>query len=236
VETLFAIAPHMLMRQDFRRWAQLLCDALNLAYDLKDDDLLTRIYTLLGQSYLIEGDVRPARIAFDMAIERAAEKHADELMLLATIGLLKTQTYQPSEEMTPLLVAHALALSARLDDPTISAWLHLALANFYTHRAEPARALGYGMTALGYWFQRGNALEIGKAAQAVASAYRSAMLLKRAREAIDTAHFYLWQTSNLPYRGIVFYERGAIDLLAERYDTAEEWLELAAAAFDALEW
>src|SRR5215213_6375508 len=156
VEALFAIAPHMLTRDDFRRWSELFCDALAVTSDLKNDKILTRIYHFLGQSYTLSGEVRPARAAFDTVIEHASERQANEMLLLAYIGLFKTQSYHINGDFTPELVKTVLALAKTVDDGWYSASLHYALTLVYNYRVNTTAALGHGQMAYAYWHQLGD--------------------------------------------------------------------------------
>ncbi len=239
--SLVRIAPHMLTHHDVDEWVQLLFTALGRAYDIHDDELQGRLYSIMGQGHTLQGSVKQARTTYELAIEHAEDYITDrliaeEIKLMAYIGLFRTQTYLYTDQFTPELVSTVCALARKIDEPMLTANLYQALAAAYAHRAELEPALGYGMTALGYWYLRGRPLEIAKSAQILALAYSRQMLLPQAQQAAELAYRHVEAADNSQYAAIIGYERGIIASQQAQWEPAERWLKTARDGFHTLGW
>ncbi len=239
--TLITIAPHMLTHHDVDGWVQLLFTALGGAYNIHDDELQGRLYAIMGQGHTLQGSVKQARTTYELAIGHAEDYITDRLLaeeieLMAYIGLFRTQTYLYTDQFSPERVTEVCALARKIDDPMLTANLYQALAGAYAHRADLERALGYGMTALGYWYQRGRPLEIARAAHTLAMAYSRQSLLVQAEQAVEIACRHVERAGNDQYTAIIGYERGIIASQQAKWEQAENWLRIARAGFAALGW
>jgi tetratricopeptide (TPR) repeat protein len=238
---LFTISRVMLTSSNFRQWTLLLCDALAIILSgSRDNEVLMQIYNLLGQGYMLNRDVDTARQMYDTVFERAGEsatpEQADGIMLLAYIGMIKTETYDYTHRFGPEIVGEALAAARRLDDRMLTAWLYQALGGAHGHRGESQQALGYGMTALGYWHRKQNPYEIAKTAVMLAGSYRRVNLIEQAQRVLKLGHLYIERTDNSQYKALIAYEQGVLDYLQQRYGESETWLRRAYEGFRLLDW
>jgi tetratricopeptide (TPR) repeat protein len=238
---LFTISQVMLTSDDFRRWTLLLCDALGVVISgTNDNDRLMQLYNLLGQGYMLNRDVDTARQMFDTVFERVEEsataERANEIMLLAYVGLIRTEMYDYSHAFGPQIVQKALAIAKRLKDPLLTAWLYQALGGAHGHRGESEQALGYSMSSLAYWHQRQHAFEIAKTGLTLAISFRKAALLRQARQTLRLAQSYIQRTDNTQYKTLITYEQGVLDYYAKNFDDAETLLEEAYEGFRLLDW
>jgi tetratricopeptide (TPR) repeat protein len=172
IEWLFTIAPHMLVHDQYKRWSELILQALLRAFNLRNDTLIGRVWVLMGDSKMLGGDARTASIAYNNAFQRAQARKSDELMLLAYIGLFKTQTYNFSQDFTTSSISRALALADSLHDPILTAWLYRALAMLYVHRDEFALGFMYAQAAFAFWYARGRRAETADLAAVLAHCAR----------------------------------------------------------------
>ncbi len=240
-EGLTRVAPHMLTHHHVDEWIKLLLTALGRAYDLHDEELQGRLYTVMGQGHTLQGSLKPAQAAYSNALNQAREYIGDRLVaeeieLMIYIGQLRLETYLYAGQFTPERIAEIRALAQRIGDPMLTASLYQALAAACAHRGESEQALGYGMTALGYWVQRGRPLEIARSAHALSMAYSRQMLLPQAEQMVEFAARSIARADNRQYEAIIDQQRGIIAAQKGEWKQAVQRLEAARAGFRALQW
>jgi tetratricopeptide (TPR) repeat protein len=231
----------MLTHHKVDEWVKLVLTALGRAIDMHDEELQGRLYALMGQGHLTRGNLKLAQAAYNNALSQAQDYIndplvAEEIMLLVYIGQIRMETYAYTDQFTPERVAKIRALARRIDDPMLTAYLHQALAAAYAHRAESEQALGYGMTALGYWMLRGRPLEIARAAHALSMAYSRALLLTQAEQTAEFAYRHVQRDEHTQYSAIISQQRGTIASQKADWREAVKWLEAARESYRALGW
>jgi tetratricopeptide (TPR) repeat protein len=213
------------------RWSPLLMDALVGALDLRDNAMIVRILTQMGDDYMAHSKPSAARDAFTQALERTQMEQTDEHLLAAYIGLIRLQALNPDDTFHPLLVEHTLALARQVGIPEFTASAYQAVALAYTHRKETRPALGYGQMAYVAWHHLGNELEMARTAFTLASACRAAERHDQAGRYLEFAEAQFLQTEYAQQYGVLAYEIGASYFERNKYEIACQWLSKAAEEF-----
>jgi tetratricopeptide (TPR) repeat protein len=235
-KAMLAVMPYMLQRENYRNWQNLVYDALASVSALTNDALRIQIYILLAQCYILCDETKPARDTFTLAMDIARDREADDLLLKAFIGLLRTETYERPEPLSPTAIEAARKATQKVGDDRLSAWFHQAVAAAYAHRGETQQAMGYGFTALGYCLREKNSLEIVKTTLTLLVAAHFAYLPHYTERLLRLANEHLPHTPSLQLRALVTYEIGCNAHFHGRYATAVEKLARASELFDRLKW
>lgn len=234
---LLDISRFMLTRVDYQRWWKLYFEAILMANKLRDYALIHEINVHFGQAYLLKGDVARARHLFASIIkDDDGSWQMAEQALLAYIGLIKVETWDYSGRFNEPVVAAALALSARLGDKLLTDLLYQSLAAAYAHRQHSERAIGYGLTSLGYSFARGDYLQAVMTGIVLASAYRKAGLFVQAQQTLAFVHRLARRVDHPQATALADYEQGVADYYQGAYEAAEKSVLRAHHAFEALQW
>ena len=88
IETLNLIMPYALTRADYKRWENVLYDALLCAMDLSNTDFQIQVWSHLGACLFQSGNYQTASDAFSKALARTDRNVTIENRLLARIGIL----------------------------------------------------------------------------------------------------------------------------------------------------
>lgn len=236
IEALFAIAPYMLRRDDFRRWSSLLLDALAAASNFPDETLRGRVFALVGQSDMLNGEIRQARQAYEITREIAGRIGDEDLLLLSYIGMLKAETFQQTSAYTDEVVERIQQVAQTVDSPQFDAWLNQTLCIYYAHRGRTQQALGFGMMALAYWLQRGNPLEIAKSLLALLAACHVAELVGYSELLLGEIEKHLPYAHSDQLYAVAAYHTGATAHFRGDYGRARDELRRARDNFERLAW
>lgn len=232
IEALVLVYPHYaLTSTDFRRWSLLLQDALVQAQNIKDNTAQTQLWMQIGQGFILSGNYKTARGAFENALRRAEESEVMEMVMAAYIGLLEIQSLRHANDFMPGLVGNALKFSEQVSSLQLKAALHQVLAIIYTQRGEIRQALEHGQMAYAYWGKLDNKMEMDRMAYIMAHAYRVIWRIDLAERFLDL----MTHAQYARHDGLRFYLKGVIRLDCQDYRAALKFLSSALEKFVQLE-
>lgn len=150
IETLNLIMPYALTRADYKRWENVLYDALLCAMDLSNTDFQIQVWSHLGACLFQSGNYQTASDAFSKALARTDRNVTIENRLLARIGILHSKAIFATQDIDQF-IAETLIFAREIANDRMLATLHYSLAVAYLHQAETRRALGHAQVALSHW-------------------------------------------------------------------------------------
>lgn len=224
---------YVLTRDDYKILEPLLLDALGHAQVLKDDELQTQVWAQLGHNFLLYGLRDQADSAFNSAAYHQYRVTPDS-ELLFQIGLLKSRAL--SYEVNDDFVFLVLEKAAQVKDKMLVAALYHALAMAYLYRGENERALGYGQTAYGWWYQTQNHVELANTASTLAEAYRKSGLFNHAERWLNISRQHFERTDHHHKFARYAYQQGVLELQNKQLDRAKHWLTNALERFELLDY
>jgi tetratricopeptide (TPR) repeat protein len=223
--------PILLLGQESARWRDLLMDALLDALSHRNNELLVNLFVGIGQSYLVRGRPHEARTALYNAFSRLTGTDQRDKTLLAYIVMLRAETYEYTDQFDAALVKRILALAHAEHDILLNALLFQALCGAYLHGGESEQALGFGMTALGYWYKLRQRREIVKTLLMLTATYRSDVLIENAQQVMQYVHRYAEDAAGTQYEALIAYEQGVLYYYEAKYDDSAKWLLRALSTF-----
>jgi tetratricopeptide (TPR) repeat protein len=244
--------------ESYPRWNKLLVEVFNAVLRYKPElipdvaealsfkrianDNAGEIRTKHADIYMLGGKVKQAQDKLEIALEKITQalQYAEderledqpilrEIMLMVYIGFFRTETFTQSAYFKPEYIQEALYLAYDSEDFYHQALLYQALSGVYTHRGELTKALGYGMTSLGYFhartFHHPEAFRASsKSALILGGAYRIHGLYKHAQQMFEKALEYS-QSMPLPdtaQLNIISYELAVVAMHNGDYETARD--------------
>lgn len=236
IELLNAIFSCIIARDDYRRWRQILVDALLHAQNLRDNEFQMQLWAELGQNNLQFGLRKEAYEAFTMTSERGEDYDAPEMELLGKIGQVRTQAiYQKGHYKD--LVPEILALAKQIDKPFFHAMTHSALSLGYTLRHETLQALEHGQIAYIWWYKLNNYDQKADTAFLMAQACRLASRIEQSNRYIRLAEKQIQNPDHVRKLAVSDYTRGSVELEGHKNPAeAEKWFLSALERFSRLDY
>jgi len=236
IELLNAIFPCVIERDDYRKWEEILDEAMLHAQNMKDNEFMMQLWVELGQNYLQYGRRKEAFEAFTMISERGEDYHVPEMELLGKIGQIRTQAiYQKGHYKD--LIPEVLALAKTLDKPILHAMTHSALTLGYMLRRETVQALEHGQIAYTWWHKLNNFGQKADIAFLMAEACRLASRLEQADRFLKLAEK---QNQSSPQYirklGVLAYHRGSVEIEQNNPAEAEKSYLVALEHFQQIEY
>jgi tetratricopeptide (TPR) repeat protein len=229
VEILIMVFTHFAMvLYHVQRWSSLLLDALLEAQTLRDSEMQIRIFTLLGQSYIMRGKSAAAQDALLIALNRAQEGNFKEMMLTAYIILIRTMYVNAPQTLEADTVLKALALADEVKNSDLKATLYGALALVYSRSDDTSQqVLAYAQTSYAYWYGAHNELEMARMAYLLVGVYRLVGRLDHAGQWLERTAKLFEKTEFQRQYTLLAYEQGTLYLLQEENEAAEQWLKMS---------
>jgi tetratricopeptide (TPR) repeat protein len=212
------------------KWRPLLLSALLASQDIKDSDLQTQVYRLMGETALLEGDSELARRSFETALKRAEESQIAEMIVATCTGLLRLEWFDLKNSVSEDLVGNALTLSRQISDWSLRADLHDGLAYALTRLGATIEALGHAQLAYGLRIKTGESGELGRGAWLLSTVYLRIVsnlklhhCLEKARYFIEIAQANLSRTKYAWQYALLAYQQGLIRIEMLDYTGAKQW-------------
>jgi tetratricopeptide (TPR) repeat protein len=227
------LGPYFTTHHQWRQWLPLLMDALVMAQQMHDNDEQTWFWRSIASLFAFEGQHAMANRALYSALFYADISDTPSAILRAYIGLIRLQMIHQDESFNDEFVRQVHEYAVQVNQPSLWAELHQALAMAYVYRGDTLRALSYAQTAFAYWRTTRQILETARIAYTLAQIYRQLRLF-------TLADYYL-QISQDEYNkkrvsvAAVYYEKALLMMDQKDPTEAIHWLKKALQGFKYLD-
>lgn len=193
--------------------------ALEIAYELKAEDLVSMIQVLVGSVDLHQGNIRHAREAFTDALVAARRSGHNLAQCRALLWLAYVEQLHGQLPQALQLADECLDIALRHGGHQFQLASHRLIALFCTQRGEFARAQSEIVKALSFAKSSNQALELARCVQL--EAWSVSQWTGRASSAVADARQTFQQVGSIKDVCVAYEYEASIALIAGELDAAE---------------
>ncbi|GAB4515769.1 MAG: hypothetical protein OHK0046_19700 [Anaerolineae bacterium] len=234
ISDLIYIYPHLINREDLRRWARLIREAHKVYKNLQKQRDKTNAVGNLFKLTQRPKQFRPTK-------RRRRERIDSRELLEIYLILLMSRLYQDPTQMQTVQINDMLHFARSVNDPHLYHKVYQTVALIYNERHNFDKALDYARLSYEYWRTQDiyadelPRFEMALTLYTIAVAYRGMGDVETAAHWMNRSADLFMRTSSTQQYGLVAHEMGCIKLLQEEYEAAGQWFEISIREFNTIE-